>query len=445
MLGTKDLFKRIYDSLTIYALATAPGKAGVGIIRISGPDSLPTLKRLIKYEDITKRVDLKPRLMIKANFYDQQQALLDKGMFAFFPKPASFTGEDVVELFIHSSVSVISGFYKTLDHLHLNLAKPGEFIQRSWENGKLDLLQVEAVADLLESETEEQRKFALGQMGKTKLYEWKRQLIDILAMNEAGIDFEEDDSNISQTKILGAIRELKKSIANELDGRYGEIVKNGLKVAICGPPNSGKSSLYNVLMNQNSAIVSPFPGTTRDVLRGQINLKGHFVVISDTAGIREDTCDPIELEGISRAKNEIEQADLIINLSSFDTPQLSLRSMQNKPVINVNNKSDIESGKLGNHLFISCLTGEGMDQLIDQILINLDLFRGREAPIITRERHRIHLEACVENLKLAEFKEDVEIRAEYLRMAIKDLGRIVGSVDNEHILNAVFSNFCIGK
>jgi tRNA modification GTPase len=445
MVGNKDLFKKISNSSTIYALATAPGKAGVGIIRLSGPDSMPTLKRLIKYGEATKRFDLKPRMMIKANFYDQQQALLDKGMFAFFPKPASFTGEDVVELYIHSSVSVITGLYKTLDQLNLSLAKPGEFIQRSWENEKLDLLQVEAVADLLESETEEQRKFALGQMGKTKLYEWRRQLIDILAMNEAGIDFEEDDSNISQSKILNAILELKNSIANELDGRYGEIVKNGLRVAICGPPNSGKSSLYNVLMNQNSAIVSPFPGTTRDVLRGQINLKGHFVVISDTAGIREDSCDPIEIEGISRAKDEIEKADLIINLSSFDTHRLNLSCLQKKPVINVNNKSDIESGKPSDHLFISCLTGEGIDQLINQILINLDLFRGKEASIITRERHRIHLGSCVENLKFAELKEDVEIRAEYLKLAIRDLGRIVGSIDNEHILDAVFSNFCIGK
>ena len=300
----RNFFRVFTNVSTIYALATAPGKAGVGIIRLSGPESILTLKKLIwvKNED---EFCPRPRMMKMAKFYDYKGELLDKGMFVVFPGPNSFSGEDIVELHIHSAASVISGFFQTFSKLALNLAKPGEFIQRAWEHGKLDLLQVEAVADLLESETEEQRKFALGQMGNKKLSNWRNQLIDVLAMSEASIDFEEDDVGISNSRIPAAIQNLRESIANDLNNRYGEMVKDGLKVVISGPPNSGKSSLFNVLLKKNSAIVSPFPGTTRDILRGSINLQGHAVLVSDTAGLRESTNDPIELEGISRARIEL--------------------------------------------------------------------------------------------------------------------------------------------
>lgn len=441
--STKSLISTTAVDNTIYALATAPGKAGVGIIRISGQNSISALSALLP-----KPVEIHPKLMKKASFYDIEGNLLDKGMYVVFPKPNSFTGEDVVELHLHSSSAVVAACYESLESLHgLRLAKPGEFIERAWKNGKMDLFQVEGVADLLEAETAQQRKIALGQMGHAKLSEWGKELIEICAALEAFIDFEEDDSRIiNEMKALNErIDLLVALIGKELGQKYGEVVREGLKVVICGPPNAGKSSLFNLLLKRNAAIVSPIPGTTRDVISGNIQLNGLPVTLYDTAGLHDGTEDMIEREGIRKATELIDEADVIISVTSPDTfcedPVFITGS---KSVIKVLNKCDLpESAPFSPDIKLSCTNGEGLGRLIDSIIWHYP--KTSEAPVITRSRHRVHLQDCQNHMKAASQETELEFKAELLRLALKDMGRIVGEVDSELILDSLFSSFCIGK
>ena len=443
--------------MTIYALSTGSGVAGVAIIRISGPDAANVIKSLTGTNIPRPRV----ATLRKINNINTSE-LIDEGLILWFPGPQSYTGEDMAEIQVHGGHSVISAIQNEISKIkNCRLAEPGEFTKIAFMNGKINLLKAESIADLISAETEIQRLQALKTMkGKSskKFNELRDKLLKILSFVEAKIDFPEEDlpdENLKKIKkdSQEVLYEIKK-ILN--DQRVGEIIREGFKIAIIGPTNAGKSSLLNYLANRDVAIVSEIAGTTRDVIETHLNLDGYPVIISDTAGIR-DTKDEIEKKGIKLSLSKAENADLklvVIDVKSVNFKGF-LNNLLKKDTILVINKSDLLKGKLDpefskfNHVLISLKDGRNIDKLISKIKNNLESkFIVDEDILITRERHRQNLLQCVEHL--TNFldnndKKDFDKGAEDLRLATRQLGMIVGKVDVEEILGSIFKDFCIGK
>jgi tRNA modification GTPase len=415
--------------------------------------------------------------------------MLDHALVLKFDQPNSFTGEDLVELQCHGSRAVVQGLLDALPQLGCRLADPGEFTQRAFGNGKFDLVQVEALADLLGADTQAQLQQALGQLdGKlSEIYEtWRRQLISGLAHAEAVIDFGDDerlgeddilDDDSEQWNVWGNVGErmldLQQSMELHLqDGRKGELVREGVKIAIVGPPNAGKSSLFNLLARQDAAIVSPIAGTTRDVLQVSMDLGGVKCTLQDTAGVRSETSDTLELEGIRRAQAVAEKADLMVALVDATESSrgieivqqvLDEKQLDSKHVMLVLNKLDllnstnvVETSNLefGGTYEVSCVTQKGIDgflkSLTERVLDRTQSSEGGDGALITRARHRQHVEAAVEALgRFAVLSQQgsmaVDMAAEELRLSASELGRITGAVDVEDVLDVLFSDFCIGK
>ena len=443
--------------MTIYALSTGSGVAGVAIIRISGPDAANVIKSLTGTNIPRPRV----ATLRKINNINTSE-LIDEGLILWFPGPQSYTGEDMAEIQVHGGHSVISAIQNEISKIkNCRLAEPGEFTKIAFMNGKINLLKAESIADLISAETEIQRLQALKTMkGKSskKFNELRDKLLKILSFVEAKIDFPEEDlpdENLKKIKkdSQEVLYEIKK-ILN--DQRVGEIIREGFKIAIIGPTNAGKSSLLNHLANRDVAIVSEIAGTTRDVIETHLNLDGYPVIISDTAGIR-DTKDEIEKKGIKLSLSKAENADLklvVIDAKSVDFKGF-LNDLLKKDTILVINKSDLLKGKLDpefskfDHVLISLKDGRNIDKLISKIKNNLESkFIVDEDILITRERHRQNLLQCAEHLTNfldKNDKKDLDIGAEYLRLATRQLGMIVGKVDVEEILGSIFKDFCIGK
>lgn len=437
---------------TIYALSTGHPPAGVAIIRISGP------KVRFGLETVIGTVPA-PRHARLSNIRDETRQLADQGLVIFFPEPHSFTGEDVAELHIHGSRASIMAVLTALSEIDgFRAAEAGEFTRRAFENGRMDLTAVEGLSDLIRAETESQRKQALGQSGGRlkELYDgWAKRLTYARAMIEAEIDFsdEEDIPGSVADRIWPDMQKLAEDISQHLKGaRVGEIVRSGFKVALVGAPNVGKSSLLNALAQRDVAIVSDIAGTTRDVIETRLDIGGHLVVLMDTAGIRT-TEDLLELEGIRRTMMTAESADLVLELRSVDTrtqPQANHVISTEKLVVWT--KSDLVEGgssdRLSSDVMVSSKTGAGIDTLLELIgdrLSNLDQTIDEVLP--TRERHIVLLKQCLQELQTAVAGEagPVEIRSEQLRTASSALGKITGSVDVEHLLGVIFSEFCVGK
>jgi tRNA modification GTPase len=381
--------------------------------------------------------------------------ILDDGLVLWFPAPRSATGEDVVELHLHGSRAVLAAVMQVLCRLGLRLAEPGEFTRRAFLNGKLDLLQAEAIADLTAAETEAQRRQALrqldGELGS--LYHgWRDRLTRILAHLEGIIDFPEEDHPPEIE--AGIVRETDGLVADIewhlADGRRGERLRDGINVAIVGPTNAGKSSLLNRIARRDAAITSPVPGTTRDVIEVAIDLQGYPVVLADTAGLR-DSDDMIEREGLRRAVQRAAAAE--IRLFVFDAGcSIDARGATAWPgpdTILVANKIDLvvaPNGDLPSTAFgVSALTGEGVDKLLAALGERVAQNYRIEAPILTRMRHRQALEETSASLHRAIAAFLPELRAEDLRLALRSLGRITGAVDVEDLLDVIFRDFCIGK
>jgi tRNA modification GTPase len=371
--------------------------------------------------------------------------VIDQGLVITFPAPHSFTGEDCVELHLHGSRAVFARMSHELSLLGLRLAEAGEFSRRAFENGKIDLVEVEGLADLISAETEMQRRLAVEQGfgGQSQLYlDWAGRLTHARALIEAELDFDDEDdipgsvSDRVWTDIAALLEELQQHIAG---AKTAEIIRDGYKVVITGPPNAGKSSLLNALAQRDVAIVTDIAGTTRDVLHVDLDMDGFLVRIFDTAGIRE-TDDIVEREGVRRANNAIDQADLVIQLQEIDSPpQRNLTR-----VLNVGTKADISPKAGGFDLCISVVTGEGLDQLRDQITRHLKRsWTGSTVP--SRERHLSHLREASEFIIEALAGNHLDLRAESLRAAASSLGRITGRVDVEQLLDVIFSQFCVGK
>ena len=443
--------------MTIYALSSGPGVSGVAIIRISGREASEVIKLLTK-NDLPK-----PRMatLRKINNTNTSE-LIDEGIILWFPAPESYTGEDMAEIHIHGGKAVVLAVQNEISkNKNCRLAEPGEFTKLAFQNGKINLLKAESIADLISAETEIQRLQAVKIMkGKSsdKFNLLRDKLLKILSFVEAKIDFPEEDlpeENLKKIKqdSLDVLNEINK-ILN--DQKVGEIIREGFKIAIVGTTNAGKSSLLNNLSNREVAIVSEIAGTTRDVVEARLNIDGYPVIISDTAGIR-DSKDEIEKKGIKLSLQKAENADLklvVVDAKSIDLSGFLNDLLKNDAIL-VINKSDLIKEKLDpkilklNHVLISLKDNLNIDLLISKIKDSLkNKFITEEDILITRERHRQHLTQCGDYLKNfldKNDKKDFDKAAEDLRLATRHLGMIVGKVDVEEILGSIFNDFCIGK
>ena len=443
--------------MTIYALSTGPGVSGVAIIRVSGNQTLQIIKLL------TNKVIPKPRVatLRKINKINTSE-LIDEGIILWFPAPESYTGEDMAEFHIHGGKAVIDAIQASISEVeNCRLAEPGEFTKLAFLNGKINLLKAESIADLISSETEIQRQQAIKIMsGKSadKFIDLRERLLKILSHVEAKIDFPDEEL---PEDILRNIRKNSHKVFLDIkkileDQKVGERIREGFKIAIIGPTNAGKSSLLNYLSKRDVAIVSEIAGTTRDVIETHLNIDGYPVVVSDTAGIRESK-NEIEKKGIKLALDRAEDADLKLIIIDAKNPDFKgvLKELMDENAILVINKSDLLKEDLSaeiinfEHVLISVKNNLKLDDLISKIKNKLkNKFISTNDTLITRARHRQHLEKSLNHLKNFEEKNDAkdfDKAAEDLRLATRHLGMIVGKVDVEEILGSIFNDFCIGK
>jgi tRNA modification GTPase len=445
-----------HDRDTIFALSSGRPPVAVAAIRVSGPAAGTAL------ETLAGRVP-EPRRAGFARLRDRPGGdLLDQAVVLWFPGPNSETGEDVAEFQVHGGRAVIAAVLAALGRIEgLRPAEPGEFTRRAFENGRLDLTAVEGLADLIYAETEAQRRQAYrqvaGALGR-RAETWRTQLIEAQALVEAGIDFS-DEGDVPE-KMLGPALETARAMRDEIaavlaDETRGERLREGLVVAIAGPPNAGKSSLINRLARRDVAIVTPHAGTTRDVIEVHLDLGGYPVTLLDTAGIRE-TQDLAEIEGVRRARERAEGADLVLWVTDATTAAGEGASVQagDAEVWHVCNKIDLMGSeplarRSERSLAVSALTGAGLPELIAALARHAEAaLAGAEGSLVTRERHRVALRKVVAALEraLAEGpggREDIV--AEELRLAGRELGRLTGRVDVEDVLDVIFRDFCIGK
>lgn len=450
---------------TIYAPATAPGRAAVAVLRLSGPDAGAILTAL------TGRPLPRPRRAVLARLRDPADPAdrIDRALALWFPAPASFTGEDVVELHLHGGRAVLDALVAAIGaDGRARLAEPGEFTRRAFLNHKLDLTEAEAVADLVDAETRAQARQALRQLDGAlgRLYgDWARRLTRLLAHLEADLDFPDEDlpGGVAASVAPEVDRLIAEIAAHLDDARRGERLREGVEIAIIGPPNAGKSSLLNALARRDAAIVSAIPGTTRDVIEVQLDLGGYPVVLADTAGLRE-TADAIEDEGIRRALARAERADLsLVVLDAAGGPDAldAVRRRLSAEALLVLNKADRVTEALraawdralaaegvppAAVAWLSVTTGDGLKPLLSAVTGRVAaLVGGGTGAPLTRARHREALEyakAALERFRAAPLP---ELAAEDVRLAVRALGRITGRVDVEDLLDVIFRDFCIGK
>lgn len=445
---------------TIYALSSAWGVAGVAVIRVSGPQALSGLQRL------SAAARPLPRQAQFLRLKDpQDQHLIDQALVLYFQSPASFTGEDVVEYQIHGGVAVIRDVLRVLAEMPgYRLAEPGEFTRRAFENGKMDLTAAEGVADLIHAETDAQKTQALAQIegSLSGIYEgWAQRLKRVMAHLEADIDFPDEDL---PEGVLQATVPLLENLLQELrhhldDNRRGERLRDGVQVVVIGAPNAGKSSLVNALAQRDVAIVSEHAGTTRDVIEVHLNLGGLPVILADTAGLRPEEIglegqEGIESEGIRRALQRAHSADIRLlvfdaaALPHLDPHTLALRDQNSVVVFNKIDSCTTEIPHIseGRQVVLSVKEERGLDQLVSLLQGQIEHLIGhREAPSLTRARHRTALEDCADALARAQGAPLPELMAEDVRLAVRALGRITGRVDVEDLLDVIFRDFCIGK
>lgn len=438
---------------TIYAPATAPGRAAVAVVRLSGPDAGRALQALAGRLPVPRRAALR-------RLRDGGGSLLDEALALWFPGPGSYTGEDCVELHLHGGPAVLAGVLQRLDGLGLRLAEPGEFTRRAFENGRLDLAQAEGVADLIEAETEAQRRQALDQLGgrlSGVQARWRAALIEALAVFEAAVDFPDEEIPADVAKRAAPI--LRPLIADlqaaALEAQRGERVRTGYRIALMGPPNAGKSTLLNALAGREAAIVTATPGTTRDIIEVPLVLAGYKVILADTAGLR-DTADEIEAEGVRRAKAWGAEADLRLWLVDGAAPDAAPEAgLEARPEggheaadIILVTKRDVGGG--GDPALGRSFSAKLADDLawLEGVLAERvagDL-GGTEPPAATRLRHRELLGTAVGHLERAAEEQVLpELAAEDVRLAARALDRITGRIGAEDVLDRVFASFCIGK
>lgn len=446
------------DNKTIYALSTVLGKSGVAVIRISGKEALQVV-RLMTNLNPDK---IKARYAYFTDLKDLSKShTLDKCLLLYFKAPNSFTGEDIVELQIHGSRAVIASVLNNLSQIpEFRMAEPGEFSKRAFYNQKMDLTEAEGLADLIDAETEAQQKYALRQMeGSLKnLYDdWRTQLVTIMAHLEAYIDFPDEEIPESVVNNLNnTVFKLREAINKHLSGdNIGERLREGFRVVIVGRPNAGKSSLLNAFAQRDVVIVSDIAGTTRDAVDIHLDLNGYPVIITDTAGIRE-TEEAIEKQGVEIAYRKINDADLLICLfdASQDTVQVfdNIAKIYGDKMVYVANKADnltpeqCSNIEKQNILLISAKHHQGIDVLLNKISkVIEDKFTSNSNLLITRARYREALSQALQSLDLFNLDKEIELSAEDIRLAAREIGKITGRIEIDEILDKIFGSFCIGK
>lgn len=426
---------------TIYALSSAPGRAGVAVVRLSGTQAVEIL------EKITKRPAPPERKMMVRKIRSGDE-LIDEALVVWFDAGRSFTMEEMVELHLHGGKATVSGVLRLLAGFSdLQPADPGEFTRRAMESGRLDLVEVEALADLINAETEEQRKQALSLMigdGHDKAIEWRDMFLLALALLEAAIDFadEEDAPDDVTVQVDGILANLQVELQAAIDGsRAAARVRDGFRIALVGAPNSGKSTLINALAKRQAAITSPFAGTTRDVIEVACDFDGYPVVLQDMAGLREAS-DPVEKIGVARAKETAATADLRIFLYSPDAPLDDTYGLEQFGDLQLQSKCDLYEPSVDDA--ISAVTGEGLEMLIARIVHAIALESGTSG-VFARERQieclRTAREAVDDCIELAA----PELKVEHLRSGVAAMNHLFGDIGTEEILGKIFSQFCIGK
>ena len=425
---------------TIVALSSGAPPSGVAVIRLSGPDVPKILQAVTGDLPEPRRLTLRPI---------GRDSLLDRGLVAWFPAPYSFTGDDCAELQVHGSPAGVRAILKLIVTQGARLAEAGEFTRRAFENGKLDLVVIEGLGDLLEAETENQRRQALTRFEgglSQRIDAWRDQLLDLRAEIEARLDFsDEGDVADALPESFGAsISALKDDIGTALASvEHGRIVREGIRVALAGAPNAGKSSLLNALAKSNIAIVTDEAGTTRDVREVPLDINGQLYILIDLAGLR-DTDSKAEAEGIRRARLAIEQADIVLWLTAPDVADLDAEQRAAAD-IRVGTKLDL-GGVDAADIGVSTATGAGLDRLLTAIEFIGQTLIGGEPALLSRERDRAALAAATEALDTAAAELSVpELAAESLRSASQALERLVGRIDAERVLDRLFASFCIGK
>jgi len=443
--------------MNIFALSTGRGPAGIAILRLSGKDSLQISKL------ITKKNDIKSKEVNICKFYDpSNNKIIDEGLLLWSPGPNSYTGEDLAEFHTHGSNAVVSYFLKVLaEQESCRLAEPGEFTKLAFQNNKIDLLEAESIGDLIHAETELQRQQAIKLIqGNASNYynSLRKKLIKSLSYIEAKIDFAEDDLPENVLKeVQNSIKQVYKEIKKILeDQKIGEKIRDGFRISIVGDVNVGKSSLLNLLSKREAAIVSEQEGTTRDVIETYLNIDGYPVILADTAGIRK-VKNKVEKEGIKRAIKKAKDSDLTLIMADVSKKIINkdIKKLVNEDCILVFNKSDLNKKipknefKKNNQVLISVKNNKNIDELIKNIKDKLSKkFMKSNDILVTRARHRAKLNAAlkeIEKFLKKDQSKEIETAAEDLRLATRHLGSIVGKVDVEEILGAIFQDFCIGK
>ena len=434
---------------TIFALATGNQISALSVIRVSGKDTERVLKKL------TLKKTPKERLLTLRVFYfpKSNKKVIDKCLVVWMPAPRSYTGEDSMEIYSHGGDAVFQGFFSALISFpNVRYAEEGEFSKRAIINGKTDLVKAEAVNDLVNAFTEKQRELAISQFNRglsIPITEWRKEIIKCMALVEANIDFSDESDAPERVNISKELLMLREQVKGAIKNKdYYELVNKGIKVVLKGKPNAGKSSIFNSILKKQKAIVSNTPGTTRDVIEGQINFKGHAIIFYDTAGITK-TEDNIEREGIRRTRKLLKEADIILNITEDEKFLPKSRSKKEWLILNKVDKSKKLKKKLEDKaILVSAKTGEGLEVILENIqkeIIKKTKRINDSKNIILNLRQAKELEEAQRNITKALEEKSEEIISEHLRQANRSLERIIGNIDVEEVLGNIFANFCIGK
>lgn len=438
---------------SVYALSSGHGRAGVAVVRVSGPAAGEALRVLCGVLPPPRRASLR-RVRHPAS-----GEALDQAIVLWLPGPSSFTGEDMAELHVHGGRAVVAGVLEALGLVEgLRPAEAGEFTRRAWREGRLDLVEAEGLADLIASETAAERRVAHYHMGgeASRVFEsWRREVVAILARIEAAIDFS-DEEEVEAAALAGLRRrmaDLAAVISDELAQRAAERLRDGCRVVIAGPVNAGKSSLFNRMARREAAIVSALPGTTRDVVEVQLDLDGVPLTVADTAGLRPASGDPVEAEGMARSRARMRAADIVLWVTAPDIAVLPPPTEIDSETVWISNKADLfaadryDPGEPAPALRVSARTGEGFDALLTELSHRARSLADQGCGVLlTRERHRAAVRACRDHLIAAAGRSGpLELVAEDMRAAAEALGRLTGRIEVEALLDEIFASFCIGK